>query len=702
MAADSNMSLADAVRSDPVAALVKLRDDGALTEEQAEELLRDLAQSRPDLVRERGLAERGFRALDGAMRLFANGMTLGTADLGAGVMDAVFGEGSVGENIAANEAQTDQLRAQSPAAGITADVSGGIATSALAAAAVPALAAAANPLARGLSLGQRALRAGTAAGLGGAAGAVSGAANARGGVENRVEGAIGGAAVGGVVGLAAPVVIAGLTQVGKPFANMLRNALSGPDSDAARRVLEAFENDAITLDQASARLRTLGSRAFMVDAGAENVAGLLRAAASQPGRGRRLTERLLNRRITGQSGPFTGGTQPGQFDVIAKQLMGDNSDAATTLAQLRSDRSQTAEGLYKQAFDGAEDIEVDVTGVMADIMADLQTMPATGTRAAALEKALGFITREGEFDGNTVRVPVTDLEMLHNAKREIDTMIQTRMAGDKSLDATIVRDLVQIKNELVDVLGEASPAYREAIDTYAGDSAYINAIEMGTQLFKRGADAITPEDVAKLSDSELVAFRLGAADAIIDRISSPKDAADVTRNIFGSPELRDLMTTAFAGDVRAFREFQATVLQEARFAATRNAASPSVGSRTSVLDAERASLAGADAVSPIIQAAAGDIGGAALNAAGGVVRGAVNNARLVKPKTAEDITRILTAGGDDAENLLQQLQVDQVLNGVGRNLNTLAAPLALGGVGGANASESAGPLTTNALLQMLQ
>ena len=68
-----------------------------------------------------------------------------------------------------------------------------------------------------------------------------------------------------------------------------------------------------------------------------------------------------------------------------------------------------------------------------------------------------------------------NLRKLQNAKIEIDQMIAG--FGDKSLGNSTKREVIQIKNALLDQMDEASPIFKEARELFASASPAVNELE---------------------------------------------------------------------------------------------------------------------------------------------------------------------------------------------------------------------------------
>lgn len=149
-------------------------------------------------------------------------------------------------------------------------------------------------------------------------------------------------------------------------------------------------------------------------------------------------------------------------DTATQGLRGINAaSAAIETAKLQV--SAKAGPLYRQAF--AEGASVDPQPVVT--MIEEMLSGAKGSQASTLRRALSyFYTGKGEE-----RALDTSLEGLHATKLALDEMLERR--GSSSLGRTTYREVVRIKNALVEAMGEASPTYKSAMDTFASETARL-------------------------------------------------------------------------------------------------------------------------------------------------------------------------------------------------------------------------------------
>jgi hypothetical protein len=133
--------------------------------------------------------------------------------------------------------------------------------------------------------------------------------------------------------------------------------------------------------------------------------------------------------------------------------------------RIKNIRAEKSAPIYKEAFTVGADVDL---GPVKKMIADnLDNLPKTGEVAKALIKVSRLIKND--------RVVKPSLEKLHNAKIEIDQMIDKR--GSDSLGNTTKAKLRDVKNALLAQMDESSDGYRLARDTYAKNSPRVVKVQ---------------------------------------------------------------------------------------------------------------------------------------------------------------------------------------------------------------------------------
>ena len=113
----------------------------------------------------------------------------------------------------------------------------------------------------------------------------------------------------------------------------------------------------------------------------------------------------------------------------------------------------------------------------------------------------------------------------------------------------------------------AKSAYKTARNKFAGDARLQEAIEDGRKFFSLKPDEMQ-SSVARLSDSEKEAFRIGVAQAVRDSVDKTGDLADAGRKIFGNKKQRKLLRAAFPDD-KTFDVFERRMMARVEQVKTR-------------------------------------------------------------------------------------------------------------------------------------
>lgn len=141
-------------------------------------------------------------------------------------------------------------------------------------------------------------------------------------------------------------------------------------------------------------------------------------------------------------------------------LLQDIAGTPQDIAAAKAAREQAAGDLYRQAF------AQDVSGVKpSEKLLDLAKRPAF---QAAIEDAKTLALNAGEDIGN----PLTSIKGLHYIKLALDDALTGN--AKSAMGDSAKRSLTSIKNELVDEIGNLSPAYAQAKTAFQQGSVPLN------------------------------------------------------------------------------------------------------------------------------------------------------------------------------------------------------------------------------------
>lgn len=490
--------------------LDEARSRGLVPPLSREDRFRALAQ------KEARESQRYLRRIDDAVRSVASGITGFYADeLAAAANTATgLGAGSYKENLKAEVARDEAIP---PEIAIPGQIAGGVISGGAGAARL---------------LGTQALKNApkllTVPAIGTAEGAIAGSGLNN---EDRLQGAAEGAALGFAGSLAAPLMVSAGSAAVRAFRRL------SPREKALRLVEKAMQSDAVTVPRMERRLQQLGDEAMLVDAAGENLRGVGRAAAGQPGASRVRAERALENRVQ---------TQGQRVTRAVGDSLSDEAFNATEQALIASRRAN-ARPLYEEALSA---------GVVDD-----PRIAKLLEKSADLRNAIKHARRLPEYTD----LPDNHIALLDKAYKRIgDAANNARIRGKGELS----RDLNNLRADFKELLIENVPVYGRALDSFSDDSAMLDALRLGRNFLREDA-GITAEYLARLPSSEREMFRVGASQAIRNNIEGAADASDVTRRVFGNKSAREKLKAVFP-DTDTYRRFQQQMAAEAQFAKTRN------------------------------------------------------------------------------------------------------------------------------------
>jgi hypothetical protein len=236
--------------------------------------------------------------------------------------------------------------------------------------------------------------------------------------------------------------------------------------------------------------------------------GISVTPAEQTGLPSLIGEQRVLEKTHGPAGDIMGefmGRRPGEVKTAvmanlppsgrpAESVMGDLRGAAiSVIDKAKEARANAAEPFYSAAW--ADPTPVDIRPALAALDKNLKV--AVGKRAGALRKVKNWLTKpieqtklnkNGKQVKEIVRVPETDISRLHSAKTEIDDLLD--ITGDNAVKNTTRRNLMEVKEALLEQMGIANPQYEQARATFAANSPPVDELRNGVI----GAIAQTKDD----------------------------------------------------------------------------------------------------------------------------------------------------------------------------------------------------------------
>ena len=148
--------------------------------------------------------------------------------------------------------------------------------------------------------------------------------------------------------------------------------------------------------------------------------------------------------------------------------------------------------------------------------------------------------------------------MKTETKRQLDDEIRSLLREGKRNHA---RDMIKLKNKMLEQVDEQIPEYKAARNVYAGDSELLDAAEEGTKILRADIDYLD-DLVRTMSDSERGMFRVGAKKAVREKLMQARQGTNSVNRVMSEINL-ERMRRAFPTE-EAFNQFRTNLRFEAR------------------------------------------------------------------------------------------------------------------------------------------
>jgi len=391
-------------------------------------------------------------------------------------------------------------------------------------------------------------------------GAAFGAGNTQGDLSDRTKGAILGSLTGaaiagavGGVGTAIGTVTRPAARAATNWSRALQERLPGvgtPEQRARELLVRAFVQDGLTVQEAVRRAATMqqqGLRPSLLDVAGDETLKL----AQETVRRRTPAKQKLVETLLGRQAEQGERLNTALFERIFRGGKLGLRNVEEVQTQLHTARRQLSAPAYQQAYQEV----VEVTPRLRQILSNraFRQAYAVGKQIADdeaiagigigpdipilpnIQGALGASTREAAVavDNIAARLfPKTlPVRALDYTKRGLDTMIRR---GYKSggMDATRARALRTTREEMLQIVDTQVPTFAQARAIYRGFSEADEALQLGREVLSMSPDKVRATMHA-LHPQERDFFRLGAADAISQRVNGASEHADVARQFFG-------------------------------------------------------------------------------------------------------------------------------------------------------------------------
>ncbi len=354
-------------------------------------------------------------------------------------------------------------------------------------------------------------------------GGLSGAGHSAPGGENLVADTATGAAVGLGSGGVLKLIGAGLPIAGE-FASSLvapsKMAKSTGGRHGRNAVRAALKNDDVTdINQRIEAMIRSGKPVTLADTN-PNTLGLLDTMKNHPGPARNKVTQYLNTR-----------------DKMGLNRLNKDVDSVVgggsfykTMKALTNKRKQQANVHYAKAYEKQIPVSEELVSILktpAGQDALAKSYKLAGNELIDLPK-IKFSNGRLETEAGDI-VTGIDTRMLDFIKKSLDDEIGAMLnhASGQS-GSSLVRGVIDRKNQLIKLMDDANPDYKTARNLFAGDKAVTDAMENGRKILHDEFPEHIADMVKAMSESEKVAYRMGAMSAVRDGFGGAVEGATAT------------------------------------------------------------------------------------------------------------------------------------------------------------------------------
>jgi len=317
---------------------------------------------------------------------------------------------------------------------------------------------------------------------------------------------------------------------------------------ATRKVAEQLirdqpENIRKPMDRLLAYQRGMGNEARIVDLGGAQTHRTLDTLATLPGKTPEMANQAVIQRQAGRGAAIMRdadkalGTRGAQFQQTVDDLVRSRESAARPLYQRLRAMTVT--------------VDDDLSSII-NASRDLGALGEARTMATALRQRF---TLEDVPTASGMPVGMADLDMV---KRGLDQLVRKEtdaVTGKVSPKGMAYQSLlVDLRNKLDDMTIDpqtGQSVYKAARDAFAGPSKLKDAAEIGRNAFAPDKDFAIREAIADMSESEIMAMRVGLMQAIREKAGTQAGQAWLMNN-WKNPSTREKIQLAFGKDAGRF------------------------------------------------------------------------------------------------------------------------------------------------------
>jgi hypothetical protein len=330
---------------------------------------------------------------------------------------------------------------------------------------------------------------------------------------------------------------------------------------AYRNLARALERDQLTASEAMAKAEGLGPFGMLADSG-EATRDLARATTNTPGEASRIAKEALDLRQQGvlQDGEFTTRPQSLRVTDSLGEGLGIKGPYLAEFDGLTASQKAAAGPAYEKAYAAAPVPRTALAGFAgSDLDGAYQAARRISIRTAA---------------GNPEAPPPLPAKMpdsldwrtLDLMKQGLDDLISARPA--EGIGANEQGALKGMRGRFVDLLDSLNLDYKPARQAFAGPAGVKSAMEAGRAFMREDAD-VTAKAMAGMGDSEKAGFRLGAFQAMKERLGAKRPTWDAVSDLL-TPNQLARFKVLFPGE-EEYAAFTRNLQGEQRMVETRKA-----------------------------------------------------------------------------------------------------------------------------------
>lgn len=378
---------------------------------------------------------------------------------------------------------------------------------------------------------------GRAAAIGAGYGGLSGFGQGEGAKDRLVD-----TGVGTALGTAAaPVFNVGARILGSGWKGL---AGYGPETRAslqADKILrEGMESEGLSPAQITSAMGAADKPLSLIDVG-DSFTSMARAVKSMPGEGKSIVADFLK------------GRDREYFNRVTSDLhaaFGKKARLFDELEALSLARQRMGNKLYGEAFKH----KIPVTKDLLSLLGEPPSMQRAWGHAYELSRErraklpkLALNDKGMLVDSAGDVVTHVDTRFLHYLKMGLDREVfagKMPSGSGTSIDKALLNDIKTNRIKLLDYIGKHNPAYTLARNKWAGSMQIEEAMDTGRSLYKADVDTLRRE-IQDMSVNEREAFRIGAMQAMFDKIESAVETGNIAKGLLRSRKHKQLLALTF-------------------------------------------------------------------------------------------------------------------------------------------------------------